>query len=245
LTGLLVTLLALTEASDKRELYALPLLLPLTLLAAPGAQTLRRGAANAWYWFSIMFFTFFILVGWVYWSGLEMGLPSRLHAHLHRLQPGYSSGFKLLPFVLGLAFTATWFAVLAKVSKKSPERPAIVWATGVTVIWGMAATLFVGYLDAGKSYRSVFTELAAAVPAQHRCIASRELGEPQRAMLHYFGGIVTLREETSERAPQCDLLVVQGQRDERRVAGATVIWEGNRPGDKVERYRLYRRDALR
>ena len=55
------------------------------LLATPGAPTLRRGAANAWYWFSIMGFTFFILVAWVYWSGLELGVPPRLHAHLHRI----------------------------------------------------------------------------------------------------------------------------------------------------------------
>ncbi|HET7160793.1 MAG TPA: hypothetical protein VFI62_17470, partial [Burkholderiales bacterium] len=43
LTGALLTLLTLSEAADKRELYALPLLLPLALLAAPGVHTLRRG----------------------------------------------------------------------------------------------------------------------------------------------------------------------------------------------------------
>ena len=36
LTGLIITLLALTESADKRELYAMPLLLPLALLATPG-----------------------------------------------------------------------------------------------------------------------------------------------------------------------------------------------------------------
>ena len=45
LTGFLVMLGVFSLASDARELYALPMLLPLSLLAAPGVNTLRRGAA--------------------------------------------------------------------------------------------------------------------------------------------------------------------------------------------------------
>ena len=62
-------------SADARELYALPLLLPLALLAVPAPATLRRGATNAWYWFSVMTWTFFIVVFWFYWSGLELGVP--------------------------------------------------------------------------------------------------------------------------------------------------------------------------
>jgi hypothetical protein len=244
LTGLVITLLALSEASDKRELYALPLLIPLTLLATPGVQSLRRGAANAWYWFAVMGFSFFILVAWVYWSGLELGVPPRLHAHLHRLQPGYTPGFKLLPFVLGALYTLAWFAVLARL-KKSPQRPAYVWAAGVTVTWALLATLFIGWVDTGKSYRGMIRSLESALPSTYRCVSSRELGEPQRAMLHYFAGIVTFRDETAERRRDCDLLLVQGTpQDERAPGGSWIkVWEGNRPGDKAERYRLYRRVA--
>jgi 4-amino-4-deoxy-L-arabinose transferase-like glycosyltransferase len=242
LTGLLVTLLGLSEAADKRELYAMPLLLPLALLATPGVETLRRGAANAWYWFGVMGFTFFVVVAWVYWSGLELGFPPRLHAHLHRLQPGYESGFRLLPFVLGVAYTALWFAVLVKV-ERTPRRPAYVWATGVTVVWGLAATLFIGWVDTGKSYRTVFTSLATALPPAYRCMSSQDLGEPQRAMLHYFSGVVTYREEAAERRRDCDLMLVQGTpQEEQPLTGSWIkIWEGSRPGDKSERFRLYRR----
>ena len=242
LTGFVITLLALSEAPDKRELYAMPLLLPLTLLATPGAVTLRRGAANAWYWFAVMGFTFFMLVGWVYWSGLELGVPPRLHAHLHRIQPGYTPGFKLLPFALGALYTIAWIAVLARL-KRSPERPAFVWAAGVTLTWALLAILFIGWIDTGKSYRGMIRGLEAAIPSSYRCVSSRELGEPQRAMLHYFAGIVTFREEAAERRRDCDLMLVQGSpQEERAPPGNWIkIWEGNRPGDKVERYRLYRR----
>ncbi len=242
LTGLLITLLTLSEASDKRELYAMPLLLPLALLATPGIETLKRGAANAWYWFSVMGFTFFILVAWVYWSGLELGLPSRLHAHLHRIQPGYTPGFKLVPFALGALYTLAWFTVLAK-SRRSPQRPAMVWATGVTVTWGLAAILFIGWVDTGKTYRGMIASMESALPATYRCISSRDLGEPQRAMLHYFAGILTHRDEVPERRRDCDLMIVQGiPKTESPPPGDWIkLWEGNRPGDKAERYRLYQR----
>ena len=246
LTGLLLTLLVLSDATDKRPLYVLPLIVPLTLLAVPGAETLRRGAANAWYWFSVMGFTFFVLVGWVYWSGLELGLPPGLHAHLLRLQPGYTPGFKLLPFALGAAYTVAWFVVLFRL-RRSPQRPAILWATGITVVWAMAAILFVGWLDAGRSYRGMIANLTQAMPANFRCISSMNLGEPQRAMLHYFAGILTYRDEASDRRRDCDLMLVQGTpREETPPSGAwTKIWEGSRPRDKAERYRLYQRQITR
>jgi hypothetical protein len=242
LTGLLVTLLALSEAADKRELYAMPLLVPLALIATPGVATLRRGAANAWYWFGAMGFTVFVLVAWFYWSGIELEIPARLHAHLQRQQPGYVPGFRFLPFVLGLAYTAAWFTVLAKL-ERTPRRPAYVWAAGVTVILGLAGTLFVGWIDTGKTYRAVFTSLQTALPASYRCVASRDLGEPQRAMLHYFAGVVTYRQEATDRYRDCDLMLVQATaQDEHAPEGAWIkIWEGSRPGERVERFRLYRR----
>lgn len=245
LAGLVVTLLALSEAADKRELYALPLLLPLALLATPGAYTLRRGAANAWHWFSIMGFTFFILVGWVYWTGLEFDLWPKLHAHLHRIQPGYTPGFKWLPFSLAALYTIGWVVVLVRM-KRHAHRPAFVWATGVTVTWALLATLFIGWVDTGKSYRGMIASLEAALPASYRCMSSRELGDPQRAMLHYFADIVTYRDESAERRRECDLMLVQGTpQDDKAPAGDWIkVWEGNRPGDKAERYRLYRRIAV-
>jgi hypothetical protein len=90
------------------------------------------------------------------------------------------------------------------------------------------------------------TSLQQALPRKHRCISSRDLGESQRAMLHYYAGIITQREEVKDRRRRsCDLLLVQGQpRIEAPPRGNwRKIWEGGRPGDKDERYRLYQRVA--
>lgn len=242
LAGFAVTLAVLSASSQARELLALPLLLPLALAAVPAPETLARGAAQAWYWFSAMAFTFFAAVFWFYWSGLELGVPARLHEHLHRMRPGYDPGFKWLPFAIALAYTFAWFVVLASF-RRSPMRPVVVWAAGITMIWALTTTLFIGWLDTAKSYRSMIASLASALPQRYDCIASRDLGEPQRALLHYFAGIVTYREEAPGRRRPCSLLLVQGKPKEEIAPGAgwKKIWEGARPGDKDERYRLYQR----
>jgi 4-amino-4-deoxy-L-arabinose transferase-like glycosyltransferase len=240
--GFAITLALLSTARHARELYALPLLIPLALLASAGVESLRRGAANAWYWFSITGFTFFVIVAWFYWSGLELGLPARLHAHLHRLQPGHEPGFRLLPFTLAALYTAGWLSILAN-ARRSPDRPVLMWAAGVTTIWALLAILFIAWVDTGKSYRSMVGSLQQTLPRKYQCISSRGLGEGQRAMLHYFGGIITQREEVAARRRNCDLILVQGHpRQETPPRGTwKKIWEGGRPGDKDERYRLYQR----
>jgi len=242
LAGFAVTFAVLSASADARELYALPLLPPLALLAVSAPERLRRGAANAWYWFSVMTFTLFIAVFWFYWSALELGVPARLHEHLHRLRPGYEPGLRWLPFSVALAYTLAWFGVVLSF-KRSAMRPVAVWAAGMTAVWALTATLFIGWLDTAKSYRGMIAAMSAAMPQKYRCLSSRELGEPQRALLHYFAGIITEREESLARGRVCDLLLVQGK-PQYEIAPPgpwKKIWEGGRPGDKDERYRLYQR----
>ncbi len=242
LLGFVVILLVLSVSADARELYALPLLIPLALLATPAVDTLRRGAANLMYWFSVMGGGFFMIVAWFYWSALELAVPAKLHAHLHTLQPGYTPGFKWLAFTLALIYSIGWIVLLLKL-RKSRERPVIAWAATMTMAWGLVAILFVGWLDAGKSYRSMIADMQKSLPAKYDCIASQTLGEPQRAMLHYFANIITYRLDQPARKRDCQLTLAQGVAGEELVPAGhwKKIWEGTRPGDKVERYRLYRR----
>jgi 4-amino-4-deoxy-L-arabinose transferase-like glycosyltransferase len=242
LTALGVTFTVLTLSADARELYALPMLLPLALLATPATDTLRRGAANLIYWFCVMGGGFVLLVAWFYWTALELAIPPHLHQHLHTLQPGYTPGFKWLPFLLGLLYSTGWVVLLLRL-KKTRDRPIIVWAATMTMIWGLIAILFVGWLDAGKSYRSMIAGMQRALPASYDCIASLNLGEPQRAMLHYQANIVTVRVSNADLAASCRLFLVQGAANQERIPNGPwqKIWEGARPGDNVERYWLYQR----
>lgn len=242
LTGFGVIFTVLSLSADARELYALPMLIPLALLATTATDTLRRGAANLIYWFSVMGGGFVILVAWFYWTALELAIPPHLHEHLHTLQPGYTPGFKWLPFALGVFYTVGWIVFLLRLGK-SRDRPIIAWTATLTMTWALIAILFVGWLDAGKSYRSMIADMQRALPVSSDCISSLNLGEPQRAMLHYQAGIVTVRVSSAENTGRCSLFLAQGTANQERSQNATwrKIWEGARPGDGLERYWLYQR----
>jgi 4-amino-4-deoxy-L-arabinose transferase-like glycosyltransferase len=231
----------LSLIAEGRDVLGLPLLLPLSMLAAACVGTLRRGATNAYYWFSIMLFTFFILVAWFYWMAIDFGVPARLGEHMIEMQPEYQAHTHPLVILVAFAFTAAWFVLVFNV-RRSAERPVIIWAAGVTIVWTLVALLLVNYIDTGKTYRSMVMRLSQAIPSGHGCIYSQSLSEPQRAMLHYFANIITVRLEKSGPRPDCDLLITQDNWEDPGQAGGPweMIWEGRRPGDKDERYRLYR-----
>ena len=238
----LVCVLALSALPDARELYALPLLPSLCLLAVPGLPLLRRGAASALWWFSLMVFCFFALVGWFYWIALDLSFPARLHAHLLRLRPAYEPSWQLFKFVLGAGLTVMWFWLIPRLPR-SPYRPMVAWSGSVALLWGLAAVFFVPWVDSASSYRSMTLAIRESLPPHYRCISSYSLGEPQRAMLEYFAGIVTYRDIEPERKRDCDVLLVQGFRKAIRTPDQSweLIWHGARPGDDNELYRLYRK----
>jgi 4-amino-4-deoxy-L-arabinose transferase-like glycosyltransferase len=236
-----VVLVLLSAAPNARDLYALPILVPLAVLAVPGLLGLRRGATNAFWWFSILFAFFMALMAWFEWMALDLGFPGVRHRHWLRLQPGYVPQFDLFTFALALAFTYFMVWVVLRLPR-SPERPLVAWAAGVSMVWALAVTMFLEYVDSGKSYRSMAVQIARALPEGHRCVTSRDLGEPQRALLQYFAGVVAYRSEVGGRSADCDVLLVQGSRERIYDPGPQwiEIWEGARPGDRKELYRLYR-----
>jgi len=243
LAAVAITLLVLSLSRQGRELYAMPLLIPMALLAVPGLFELRRGGANGFWWFSVMFFALAALVGWFYWVALDLGLPARLHQHLLRMRPGYVPAFDLFKFALALAYSALFVWVMMQL-RRTPERPLIAWAAGVTLTWGLLTTFFWRYADSENSYRPVVMEVARALPHEYQCISSRNLGEPQRGLFEYMAGIVTYRDEVPARRRDCDVLLIQGFRTAIQSPPEgkwLLLWEGARRGDNRELFRLYQR----
>jgi 4-amino-4-deoxy-L-arabinose transferase-like glycosyltransferase len=241
LTAFAAFFIFLSIIGEGRDIFGMPLLLPISLLAAVSFDTLERGAANLYYWFAIILFTFFAIVGWFYWMAIDLGVPTRLWKHMMDMQPGYQSGGRGLVVTLAALFTIAWLVLLFNI-KRRPERPVITWAMGVTLIWALVALLLIRYIDTGKTYRAVFTQLSQALPSGHGCIYSQSLSHSQRAMLYYFSDILTVRLEKQGKRPDCDLLIIQDKwKSPTHVGGSwKLIWEGRRPGDKLERFRLYR-----
>lgn len=246
LVALLVSAALIAMLPGNREINSLPLLLPLALLAGAGVPTLRRGAANALAWFGAMTFSFFAGLVWLGWTAMMTGIPEQIQRNFAKLEPGHVPQFQ--PFEVAIAATLTvgWFIVLFR-SERSPFRSVTVWASGVALLWGLIMSLWIDWIDYGRTYRPVAAAARAALPPGARCIESRNLGEAQRAAFDYHAEIVTLRTETGRRAPDvpthCPVLLVQAHPDDKvrlRDEGWTRFWEGSRPRDR-ERYRLYTR----
>ncbi len=224
---------------DYREVNLLTLLPPLALLAGAGVPLLRRGAANALAWFGGMTFGFFGFLVWLGWFAMMTGVPAQIARNFAKLEPGHQPQFHWWGFAVAAVITLAWLFVLLR-SDRSPFRSVTFWAAGVTLLWGLIMTLWIGWIDYGKTYRPVALALKRALPQGTRCVESRNLGEAQRAAFDYHAGIVTLRAELHPRG-RCPVLLVKARPgdDDRALSPQwRRIWEGNRPRDK-ERYRLY------
>jgi len=179
---------------------------------------------------------------WLCWAALDLSIPQALHHRLSRLSPEYEPNAGIAQVLFACALLAAWAWTVYRFPE-GPERPVVMWASGMTMGWGLFSVLFNPYLDTAKSYRQMVADLRSQLPAEHQCIGSRGLGEPQRAMLQYFAGISTYRDERSEwRSRPCHLLLVQGSRSRMYQPDAPwlKVWEGGRPGDQRELYQLYR-----
>lgn len=220
---------------DANTTNALALIPPLALLAANGSAKLRRGAANAWDWFGMMTLTITVALVWLGYSAVVTGWPPKISANAARLVPGFPAEIAPIALAIALIATAIWSLALAKLPR-SPWRVVSRWAAGVTVIWVLLMALLLPLIDYAKTYRPVVASLRRALPTDAGCIGRLSVGSTQRAALDYFGGI-----RTRWGSKTCDWLIVQGGTTEAAPAGWAKVWEGHRPGDRVERLRLYRR----
>ena len=222
-----------------QDVNLIPMLAPLALLASQGIPTLRRGAAAALDWFGTVTFGVFAGVVWLGYVAMMTGVPARFAANFVRLAPGFAPQFQLLPLLVALALSAGWVYVVF-FTAPSPLRSVTRWATGIVLLWGIFAMLWMPWVDYQKSYRGVAKELAAKIPPQTRCITARSVGLPQRAALNYHAGIRTVPYDPLKPAA-CPLMLVQGHavEDDAPGAGWVKLAELSRPGDRNERQRLY------
>ena len=241
----IVSFVLLFLMRNPRDIDMLALLVPLSIPAGVAAIALRRGAANALAWFATMTFTLAAAYMWLMWLVTLVGVPERLARTAARLEPGFKLEVEWQPLVFAVLLTIGWFVLILR-TERSTLRSLTHWAAGMTLIWGLATTLWLGWIDYAKSYRQVAASLHKVLPAAARCVESRGLGETQRAVFHYHAGLVTRRAEVHGKTG-CPYLLVQSSTREPAFEpepGWVRVWEGGRPRDR-ERYRLYRRGAAR
>ncbi|EXI79209.1 MAG: hypothetical protein AW10_02483 [Candidatus Accumulibacter appositus] len=237
----LMTLLAIVTCLGTRSATALLLLPPLVLLAVPGVASLRRGAANAFDWFTMITFSFFAILAWLGWSALVFGWPEKLARQASRLEPGFVGHFNLLGVSFAVLATLIWCWLIVT-SPRSPMRGIMHWMAGLTLFWLLIATLWMPWIDYGKTYRPVSASLAKALPEKRSCIAGLNLADSLVASIDYFDGIRTVA-LSSPAGKKCELLLTTHGAPNPR--GWKKVWEGGRPGDRRdnEKLQLYRREG--
>lgn len=228
LFALLAALLATLWPSWTRDGGLVQLLPPLALLAAHGVDSMKRGAAQAFYWFGVVCFVFFIIAFWTYFAALEWGFPTRLAAHVSRLTPSYRAGSVAAGGLsLGLLASALWLLAIP-LFPRAKIRPVLVWASGMVLVWTLFIALFRPWVEAGWGYRPLIAELRAHLPAG-ACL-DVDADPAMRTMVRYH--------LHPKREANCRWLLVSAERAP--DIGAEPVWEGARPRLKKQRYRLYR-----
>lgn len=236
-----VALTALSLQTDPEQIQAIILLPTLALLAGAGLGELKRGAANALLWFSLMIFSFFALVFWIYWAAFDLGWPLQLARRLARLGLE-SQGLRPLALGLGLLITLAWvgWLVWLRGRPRFPQRPMLVWSVGVTFVWTLLMALFMRPLDGRLSYAQVGQEIKTKA-AGANCIATQNIDVLHVQLLAYHSGLQLRTDDVSA----CGWLLL-GQKNRKSLfldASWKKRWEGGLPGEKDTRLRLYRREG--
>ncbi len=240
----IVIVASLALQREPRLISAMPLLVPLALLASLEIDSLKRGFSGALDWFGILTFGLTAILVWGLWIDSYLhGMSLATARVLRDTEIGFQPIFKLWQVLAALGMTVLWIAMV-RPARRSNRRAVLNWAIGVTLLWALVSTIWLPYLNSRRSYNVLAETIATQLPPGV-CVASRNLGEPQRAILSYLAGLETKRTELGKGA-ECPMLLVQlnrGELDSPPPPGWTPVWEGARRGDDTEKFVLYRRSA--
>jgi 4-amino-4-deoxy-L-arabinose transferase-like glycosyltransferase len=266
--GLLVLLVICDPVPENGDL--LKLLPPMALMAAFGLPTMKRGAINAIDWFSVMVLSLLGGLVWLFWVAKLTGWPAQLAKNALKLVPGFKPEFGLIAFIVAAATTVGWILLVNWRLSRQPSvlwRAVVLSSGGLIMLWVLLTTLFLPDLNYSKSYASVARQIAASLPAGADCIDTN-VGPAQRASFAYFGHLpfagveggkcnyLLLQDSLKkvaadgvhgDHARQPVLQNGEGQRggevvlDDFRPRDWILLWEGRRPSDRDERFRLYQR----
>jgi hypothetical protein len=230
---------------DPRLMQMLPVLVPMALVASLEVDSWKREHSAALDWFGILTFGLIAIVLWAFWIDAYLnGMSPRVAIFLRDSETGYAASFVPRAFFAAVFLTVLWI-VLVRPARRSNRRALLNWATGMTLIWGLIATIWLPYVDARRTYGAVGAAIDVHTPGEIGCVARRGVGEAQRALFYYFANVVTIAEDSPQAASCATLLVQYGRVPEGAPAlpGWRIVWEGSRRGDPTERFVLYRRAA--
>jgi 4-amino-4-deoxy-L-arabinose transferase-like glycosyltransferase len=241
LVAFVVTLLWLSFTREARDATAVAMLLPLALAAASALDRLPREVASFMDWFGLVFFGLAAVALWFYWTAAITQFPEAAARAVARQAAGFPFSFHAVSFTLAVVLTLVWLYAVVR-AHRSNRRAVVNWAAGITIIWVLANLLGQPAVDHVLSHRAVVAELNQQLPANRTCVAAFGLGEAERAALDYFAKLRVVPLEDG-RANGCEWLVTLTNRQDPPTMDQQWqrTWEGARPRDKDEVFRVYRR----
>lgn len=230
---MLTKIVFLMLAAHPSEALVLPLLVPLALLASGGVDELRRGAAAALNWFSLLILGFAALLVWLLWAALVLDYPEAVVRNLARFSPAEMQ-WQTWGVAFALLVSALWGRMLLR--KRPLGRRALTnWASGLTLLIGLLVGLFQNWVDIGKSYRPVAESLAAAMQSnKDRCIDVASISKDPMAAIAYFTDL----QLDARAGNNCSFYMLQSISQD---VGSGLIWTGHRLGEQKEVFSLHKR----
>ncbi|MGE5809179.1 MAG: ArnT family glycosyltransferase, partial [Nitrospirota bacterium] len=250
LTAFLVMLTVFSLSTGMRNIYALPMLLPLALLAAGGLETLPERLGAAFNRISLVLFGSLAAIVWLSWIIDMTDTPSFAAQRLHRFEAHPAHAFNKFLFAAACVYSAAWIITVLR-SRLLKHNFLFNWTMGTVLVWGLLMTLWLPSLDAASGYRPLFTALREKIPAGCRSVITEGLGESERALVDYYVN-VTPRPLEGNGPWDCDMLLLEsGKVTNYPPPGPDwrLVWQGRRPGDTPNRskeiYTLFRREGGR
>lgn len=243
LTLTLVGALVLAVSASMRAVYLLPLV-PGLVLVGVGALRAREGRyAKALGFAAVVAAGTAAIFMWTVWALLlargDLGeWPPLTHAF------PLPFAMPLSPPTIAAATALTLgFVALATARRRLPAAGLTLWVGALALIWGLAHTLWLPWLDAAKSYRPVFDEVKRRMPADARCVVMHGLGESERAMVEYYLGVIPRARHVHEE--DCRALMWEGNLHKTRgwpwPGQWKLVWRGHRNGELEEGFELFLR----
>jgi 4-amino-4-deoxy-L-arabinose transferase-like glycosyltransferase len=240
------TLLALINPNSEESIL-LPLLPPLAILAAFGLPTMKRGAINAVDWFSVMTLTTCAAFIWIGWIAKQTGWPAQIAKNAFKLAPGFRPEFNLMAFLIAAAASIGWIML---VHWRISRHPSVLWRAvvlssgGVILCWLLLMTLWLPWGNYIRSYAGVAHQIKVKLPSSGYCVDTN-VGPAQRTSFAYFGQV----DFASFGQGKCKFLLLQDNPSKKNGAEILkefdgqwqLLWEGRRPADRDERFRLFRK----
>ena len=229
--------------ADKKDVFALPLLLPIVTLATGSIAYLQRNIASLLDWLGKMLFGTLGIMIWLCAIAMLIQQPHKLYTRLHFLSGVSHLSIGYISLGIALILSCVWLFILLRTSY-SNRAMVTHWALGMTLVWSLLMVLCLPILDEAKSYQAIYAKLSEVLPHHYRCIQSTNLHPTQRFLLRYHTDIRVTPIE-SGAVPSCDLYLVRASKHHTYTKPDEtwrLIWQGRRPIDRKEILYLYQHD---